>query len=94
VATPLAFVLALAVFEPPVNVPLAPLAGAVKVTDTLGTALPAASFTVACRAVANAALIVALCGVPAVAVIVAAGPGLLVSEKLTVVSPVAAAVTV
>jgi hypothetical protein len=40
VATPLALVEAIVVFVPLTNVPLAPLAGAVKVTDTLGTRLP------------------------------------------------------
>jgi hypothetical protein len=72
VATPLAFVVA--VFTPPANVPLAPLGGAVNVTTTPLTGLFAASRTVACSCTANAVLIVALCGVPAVAVTLAGGP--------------------
>src|ERR1700693_3944545 len=72
VATPLAFVTA--VFTPPANVPLAPVcAGAVNVTVTPETGLLLASFTVACSAVVNAVAIVALCGVPPVAVMLA-GP--------------------
>src|SRR4029077_20804965 len=74
VATPLALVFTLTVLTPPANVPLAPLAGAVNVTEAPETGLPPLSFTVACRAVANAALTVALCGVPAVAVMVAGTP--------------------
>src|ERR1700692_326451 len=82
VATPLAFVPA--VFTPPANAPLAPVcAGAVNVTVTPATGLLLASFTVACSAVANAVLIVALCGVPAVAVTFAGVPAVFVSEKLT-----------
>jgi hypothetical protein len=84
VATPLALVTA--VFTPPANVPLAPVwAGAVNVTVTPETGLLLASFTVACSAVVNAVLIVAVCGVPAVAVIVAADPALLVRAKLAAV---------
>ena len=85
VATPLAFVTA--VFTPPANVPLAPVcAGAVNVTVTPESGLLLASFTVACSAVANAVPIVALCGVPPVAVIVAAAPALLVRAKLAEVA--------
>src|SRR6266481_2870038 len=85
VATPLALVTA--VFAPPANVPLAPVcAGAVKVTVTPETGLLLASFTVACSAVVNAVLIVAVCGVPAVAVIVAAGAAVLVRAKLAAVA--------
>src|SRR5258708_4270911 len=72
VATPCALVVA--VFTPPANVPLAPLAGAVKLTVTQPTGLFRESFTVACSCVANAALTVVLCGVPAVAVMVDAVP--------------------
>jgi hypothetical protein len=71
VATPLLLVVAVAVAEP-AKVPLAPLPGAVNVTTTPLTGLLLASFTVACSAVANAVLTVALCGVPAVAVMLAA----------------------
>lgn len=66
--------LVVAVLTPPVNVPLAPLEGAVNVAGTPLTGLFPASFTVACSCVANAALIVVLCGVPSVAMILAASP--------------------
>ena len=59
VATPCEFVVA--VFSP-ANVPLAPLAGAVKVTDAPLTRKPLASFTVACSG-AKAVLIATLCPV-------------------------------
>ena len=95
IATPDAFVVAMAVRAPPVNVPLAPVLGAVNVTVTPLTGLPPASFTVACSAVAKAVLITALCGVPAVAVIEAGAPAVLVKEKFAgVVTPATAAVTV
>ena len=85
VATPLALVTA--VFAPPANVPLAPVcAGAVNVTVTPETGLLLASFTVACKVEANALLSEALCGVPAVAVIVAAGAAVLVRAKLAAVA--------
>jgi hypothetical protein len=58
VATPLAFVVA--VFTPPANVPLAPLAGGVNVTMTPLTGLLPASVTVATRGAAKAVLIVVL----------------------------------
>src|SRR5450755_120601 len=74
--------------------PEAPAADAVKVTFTPGTGLLPTSRTVTASGLANAVLMVALCGVvPAFAVIVAGAPTVLVSEKLTVVRPVAAAVT-
>src|SRR5215467_2120129 len=79
VATPDAFVVA--VFTPPANVPLAPLPGAANVTVTPLTGLPPASFTVAWNCTAYAAPTVALCGVPAVAVMLAAAPVRLVNEK-------------
>ena len=79
VATPEAFVVA--VFTPPANAPLAPLAGAVNVTVTPLTPLPKESLTVACSCVANAVLTVALCGVPAVGVMVEAAPARFVREK-------------
>ena len=79
VATPDAFVVA--VVTPPANVPLAPLPGAEKVTVTPLTGLLKESFTVACSCTANAVLTVALCGVPAVAVTLAAAPAKLVNEK-------------
>src|SRR5258708_624093 len=68
-------VFVIAVLTPPANVPLAPLAGAVKVTVTPLIGLPVASFTVACSCVANAVLMVALWGVPAVAVMLGVGGG-------------------
>ena len=66
VATPLPSV---ATVDDAENEPLAPLTGAVKVTDTPPTAI-LDSLTVALSAVLNAVLMAALCGVPAVAVIV------------------------
>jgi len=93
VATPLLLVVAVAVAEPP-KVPLAPLPGAVNVTTAPLTGLLLASFTVACSAVANAVLTVALCGVPAVAVMLAAVPAVLVRLKLAgVATPDTLAVT-
>jgi hypothetical protein len=77
VAIPLLFVVTPAVADPP-KVPLAPLPGAVNVTVTPLTGFPPASFTVACRAVAKAIPSVALCGVPALAVMLAAAPAVLV----------------
>src|SRR6202035_4329188 len=72
VATPFEFVVAVAVLEEvPLNVPLAPVAGAVNVTVRPGTGLEALSSTVALRGNANAVLTVAVCGVPPVAVMVA-----------------------
>ena len=95
VATPDAFVVAVAVLAPPVNVPLAPVLGAVNVTVAPLTGLPPASFTVACSAVAKAVLITALCGVPAVAVIEAGAPAVFVKEKFAgVATPGAVAITV
>src|SRR6266850_1920430 len=76
------------------NTPDAPVPGAVNATFTPETGLFPASFTVATNGAANVVLIVALCGVPLVAVMLAGVAARLVSEKFTVVSPVAAAVTV
>ena len=93
VATPKELVVA--VVTPPANVPLAPLPGAVKVTVTPLTRLFDASFTVACNAVVNAVFTVALCGVPAVAVMLAGGADTLVNEKFAVATtPETDAVTV
>ena len=64
---PLAFVIAVAVGEP-LKAALAPVEGAANVTVTPLTGLLFASFTVACSAVANAVVTVALCELPAVAV--------------------------
>src|ERR1035438_3070236 len=66
VATPLELVLLLAVIDPE-NVPLGPVPGAVNVTEIPLTGFPLASFTVACSA-AKLLPAVALCGVPALAV--------------------------
>jgi hypothetical protein len=94
-AWPKASVVAVVLAVPFANVPLAAVAGAVNVTVTPETALPLLSVTVACIAVANAVLIVALCGVPAVAEMLAADPAVLVSEKLAaVVTPAAVALIV
>ena len=94
VATPVLLVVAVAVDEL-LKAPLAPLAGAVNVTITPLIGLLPASFTVACSAVVNAALMAALCGVPAVAVMLAGEPGLLVRLKLAgVFAPDTVAVTV
>src|SRR5258707_1232368 len=79
VATPCALVTA--VLTPPANVPLAPLVGAVKVTVTPFTGLLDASLTVACSCVANAVLMVALWGVPAVALILAGALAKLVNAN-------------
>jgi hypothetical protein len=73
VATPLLFVTAVAAADDP-NTALAPVDGAVNVTVTPLRALPPASFTMACKAAANTVLMVALCGVPAVAVMLEGGP--------------------
>ena len=87
---------AVVVLPPPAKVPLAtPAAGAVKVTVAPLTGLPPASLTVTCSAAGYAVLIAMLCGVPAVAVMLAAGPAWLVNEKLPVpVTPATLAVTV
>jgi hypothetical protein len=91
VATPLLFVVTVA--EPP-KVPLAPVPGAAKVTLTPLTGLLLASFTVAFMAVANAAPMAALWGVPAVAATLDAGPGVFVRLKLAgVLTPTTLAAT-
>jgi hypothetical protein len=88
VATPLAFVTAVAVVDEP-NTALAPVPGAVNVTVAPLTGLPVASVTVACNAVANAALITALCGVPAVAAMF----GTPIAAPLRLTDPVPAVIT-
>ena len=94
-ATPDALVATTIVAVLLLNIPEAPAAGAVKVTFTPDTGLLPASFTVTASAFENAELIGVLCGVvPTLAVIEDADPVVLVSEKFTVVRPVAAAVTV
>jgi hypothetical protein len=92
VATPLALVVTVGL---PANVPEAPAPGAANVTLTPATGLDDASRTSALRAVVNAMLTVVLCGVPAVAVILAGAPAVFVSEKFAdVATPLAVAVTV
>ena len=77
------------------NLAVAPVEGAVNVTVTPLTGLPPESLTVACNAVPKTPLIVALCGVPAVAVMLDAAPTVLVRLKLAFVpTPDTFAVTV
>ena len=76
-AIPLLLVTTEAVADPP-NVALAPLAGAVNVTVTPLTGFPEPSFTVACNAAGNAVLTIVLCGVPPLAVTLAAAPAVFV----------------
>src|SRR5260221_8348372 len=90
VAIPLALVITVAL---PPNVPDAPDTGAAKVTLAPAIGLLDASFTVACNAVANEVEIGALCGVPAVALMLAGAPGVLVIEKLAGATPLTVAVT-
>jgi hypothetical protein len=93
VATPLEFVDAAAVAEP-LKLALAPELGAVNVTVTPLTGLPLAFVTVAWRAVAKAMFTVALCGVPAVAVMFAGVAPMFVKLKLAgVATPLIPAVT-
>src|SRR5271170_1101167 len=99
VATPLALVVALKLIAPPGNVPLGllePLSGVLKETVAPLTGAPAAFVTVATNGAANGPPIVALCGVPLVAVMLAgAAAGVLVSEKVAEEStPATVAVTV
>jgi hypothetical protein len=94
VAVPVASVVAVAIALPPVNVPLAPLLGAVNVTTTPVRALPPLSFTMAFKA-AKAVLITTLCGVPDVGVTLAGAPARFVREKLAgVATPDTVAFTV
>ena len=93
VATPEAFVLTVIVFIPPVKVPLAPVAGAVKVTAMPLSRFPPASFTVAVSGLAKAAPATAVCGVPPVAAMVAGGPTRFDKAKVAGAMPLTAAVT-
>jgi hypothetical protein len=68
--------------EDPANVPLAPLPGAENSTDAPFTGFPLPSFTVACSAIPNAAFTPVLCPDPAVLVITAGCPAVLVKLKL------------
>ena len=93
-AIPDALVATVIVAVPLLNVPVAPEPGAVNATFTPDVGLLPASLTVTANALANAVPIVAGCGVvPALAVIEPAGVVALVSAKLTLVNPAAAAVT-
>jgi hypothetical protein len=96
VATPLASVVSVSVaggFD--ANVPLAPDAGAVNVTDAPLTGYWLLSRTVATSGAANAVLMVASCSDPLVEVIDAGGPDVFVRLKLVVaVTPATEAVTV
>ncbi len=94
VARPEAFVFTVTVVEP-ANVPLAPEAGAVKVTLAPETKLPPASFTVATNGLLNAWLTCALWPLPDIAVMVAGAPTVFVRVKeAAVVTPLTFAVTV
>ena len=91
---PLALVITAAVADP-LKAAVAPADGAVNVTVTPLTGLLLASFRVACSAVVNAVLTVALCGVPAVAVKLAEGAVVLESPKPALAeTPAMLAVTV
>lgn len=90
----MAELIAVVVAEPP-NVPLAVAPDAVNVTVTPETGLFPTSFTMAISGFAYAAPMVANCPPPLYALTLAAGPDVLVSEKLAeVVAPVALAVIV
>jgi hypothetical protein len=80
-------VLSVSVFVLLLKAPLAPVAGAVKVTETPPIGLPSLSTTVACSAVAKAVLITADCVAPAVALIAAGLPA--VFDMLNVAALVA-----
>ena len=80
VATPEEFVVAVL---RPVNVPLAPAGGGVKVTVTPGTGLKKASVTVATKGLPKGCVVAAFWPLPLVAEICVAVPGVLVSEKIT-----------
>jgi hypothetical protein len=91
---PLELVVAVAVLLPPAKVPLAPLAGAVKVTTTPLVPVPPV-VTVATKGAAKAVLTSALCGVPLVAVMVSTAAAVFVRLKLAAVeTPDAEAATV
>jgi hypothetical protein len=83
------------VLAEPLKLPLAPLPGAVNVTVTPETGFPLVSFTWAFNATAKTLLTVALCGVPAVAVMLAAGPAVFVKLNVAgVATPAVLAVAV
>lgn len=95
VANPLALLVAVTVRTAPGKVPLAPEAGAVKVTTTPATAFPVESLTLATIFVPKAVLTCVLCGVPAAAVTLAAEPEVFVSAYVAgVATPATVAFTV
>ena len=81
VATPEALVVAVVVAVPLANVPEAPVAGAVKVTEAFGTGLPEPSFTSAASGVENEVVTWADCGDPAETATCAGALAVFVSEK-------------
>src|SRR5208282_722076 len=92
---PLASVVSVSVAVPFVNLPLAPIAGAVNVTDAPLTGYWLLSTTVATSGAANAVLMVASCRDPLVAEMDAGGPDVFIRLKLVVaVTPATEAVTV
>jgi len=94
VAIPLVFVLSVSLLVPLLKAPLAPVAGAVNVTETPLTGLPSLSMTVACSAVAKAAPTIADCVAPAVALIDAGLPAVFdMLKEAGVVAPVVDAET-
>lgn len=93
VATPLPFVLAVVVAVLLAKVPLAPLDGAAKVTTTLGTKLPDASLTVACRDMEKAVFTVADWLPPTVAEMDAGVPILVRANEALALTPLTEAVT-
>ncbi len=95
VAMPFESVVSVSVGVPLINVPLAPVAGAVNVTRTPLAGFAPPSNTVAVMGAAKDVLIAALCGVPLLAAIVAGGPAMFISAKVAgVVTPATEAVTV
>ncbi|MGA7302172.1 MAG: hypothetical protein WBD45_10965 [Terriglobales bacterium] len=95
VATPLALVVSVSVDIPFANVPLAPVVGAVNVTETPLTGFESLSTTVAARGTLNADPTVAVCGVPLVDVIVAGAEAMFVRANMAGVdAPMTTAVTV
>src|SRR5689334_20254467 len=74
--------------------PVGPLTGAENVTLVFGMTAPLISFTIACRLTANAVLIEAFCGVPALAAMeVGFWSTVTVSDEVTAVASVACAVS-
>jgi hypothetical protein len=93
VACPSLPVVAVVVAVPLTNVPEAPLPGALKVTLTPGTGLPAESVTCATNAPANALPTVADCPDPDTTATEDGAPAVLLRPKLAVLAPLALALT-